>query len=461
MSTTKARHRSAPHTGAHPLAAANRVWPVLWVCVYAVLFLMIYRIWAAPTYAIYGLTDAATSLFPLALAFTAIVLTACTLPATIDYFSDYFSWMIFLLIVIPSTLIMSLQGLQSFSAEALIVAVFVAYFFIAGLPRFMRRPQSGQPRDPHNSYAFVIGFLLVYFAVTAIVIVLFRGTMTLSSLDDAAEQRMRVVEAGAGAIGGYLVAWLNYALNPYLIASGLNSIRMRLLAIFGIFGQLIVYMIIAAKLVIFSILGMILVYFFVARSASISSARLCFGLAAVTSTVLFMLWSSSFEPTGFALTVTSQLFMRALGIQGAMFGVYHDFFQYYPLTYGSHINGVNMFVAYPYDDPLGVVIGKHLVGGAGFNANANFLVTDGIASFGYYGVIGIGVMVGAASTFMDRIVTRDKLAFAMTMSLPYIMALANVSFFTSLITGGGIILAFCVAQGAITQLPQRTTSRSS
>ncbi|MGE0458959.1 MAG: hypothetical protein AB7O56_12235, partial [Bauldia sp.] len=145
-------------------------------------------------------------------------------------------------------------------------------------------------------------------------------------------------------------------------------------------------------------------------------------------------------------------YMRTLGIQGAMAGVYADFFTANPHTYWSHVNFVATLINYPYTLPLGYVIGTHLVGGAGFNANASFWVTDGIAAFGYAGIVLIGGVFGFLLAIANRLVPADRLVFGALLAIPFVMFLANTSLFTSLITGGGLLIAILLLYGA----PQRS-----
>jgi hypothetical protein len=63
--------------------------------------------------------------------------------------------------------------------------------------------------------------------------------------------------------------------------------------------------------------------------------------------------------------------------------LYYDFFSKHTQTHYSHIGLFNIFIkSYPYEQPLGFVIGKYFYNSDELNANANFWATDGFAAWG-------------------------------------------------------------------------------
>ena len=59
----------------------------------------------------------------------------------------------------------------------------------------------------------------------------------------------------------------------------------------------------------------------------------------------------------------------------------------------------------------------------------------------------MGCIVGLALAFANKFGSVNKLFFVTTLSIPYLMSLTNGGFFTSLLTGGGLILIFLVGYG--------------
>jgi hypothetical protein len=70
---------------------------------------------------------------------------------------------------------------------------------------------------------------------------------------------------------------------------------------------------------------------------------------------------------------------RLYSVPAISFNVYYNFFATHPLTYWSHIGFISNFVAYPYGQPLSLVMAEAYRLG---NNNASFLETDGVAAAG-------------------------------------------------------------------------------
>ena len=428
------------------LRTASRIIVVTCVAIYSALFAYVYVMWASPTYHYLGLKSGAESIGPFLLASLSILGLTWMLPLQIARYSDFFCWIIFLVLLIPSLLIVALQGYNSFDANVLLVALCVSFVLIYTLPRALSAPaHSASPRVAKRG--FRLGFFLLYAVCLSAVVIIFRDHMSLAGFDDVYQQRARATELGAGRWANYAVSWLANALNPYLLAMGLFDRTKRWMIAVGLAGQVVAYSVFAGKIILVSTAVMLAIAAFGVARNRVPPARLAIGAALLMVAVLLLLQFTDYSPTGLALVTLSQVYMRALAIQGALVGVYADFFTNQPRTLGSHITGFDAIVAYPYDAPLGIIIGKHLIGGAGFNANANFWATDGIAGFGIAGVILIGALVGLMLALANKIVSKEILPFAAVASLPFIMSLSNVSFFTSLLTGGGLLLCFLIANG--------------
>ena len=424
-----------------------KAWILGWVGVYSGLFLYIYRVWAAPTYEIFGLVDRETSILPVLFAFGVIALIGVTLPVTIGIYSRYFAWMIYLLVLIPSLLTISVMGSSYYNCYSLIASLAFSFQLMLRIPQSIGNRRFITLRQI-DQYRFFIPFFVIYGGLLFVCIYSFHSVMSFAGLDDIYEQRAKADYFATGStVLMYLVSWLGNALNPYLIAIGLLHRRHRWMAGLGIVGQLAVYSMFASKGVLAGIAAMIGLAVFGLKNDRPSVIRILLAMSLAMVVVLAVLSQTNFEPEGLSMALASVLYMRTFAVQGALTGVHAEFFASNPYTYGSHINGINWFVHYPYNEPLGFVIGRHLAGVEGFNSNSNFWATDGIAGFGNVGIILIGAIIGVALSFVDRTVTPRHLPFAAVVSIPYLMSLCNVSFFTSLITGGGLLLVFLIAYG--------------
>ncbi|PDQ17707.1 hypothetical protein CN311_28700 [Mesorhizobium sanjuanii] len=294
---------------------------------------------------------------------------------------------------------------------------------------------------------FFFFFFIFYLSAIAFYIGTYRGMMSFSAMDEIYDQRARFGAMQASTLALYLTGWLSNAMNPYLLAVGLFDRTRRWAIAVGLAGQVIVFMAFAGKMMLVILIVTFGFYFFAINKGRISAPRLAFGFAMLTASSFAMLVATDYQPVGTTLDMVALIYMRTLGIQGAMTGVYADVFSSSPLTYWSHMNIMNMIIDYPYKVPLGYVVGSRLVGGTGFNANSHFWATDGIAAYGMPGVVIMGAVLGLLLSLANKVVTPDRLPFAATVSIPFIMSLGNSSLFTSLVTGGGLIMVMMIAYG--------------
>jgi hypothetical protein len=180
-------------------------------------------------------------------------------------------------------------------------------------------------------------------------------------------------------------------------------------------------------------------YLLVFRATRITSARL--GALVMASVVLPLCLLPVLNGTGEGLEflLVSLIFMRTYGTAGTLTGVYADFFDNHPNTYFSHVGGVNAVLPYPYGQSLGEEVGYYLTGGV-LDANANFWATDGIASAGSVGVVLVGLIIGGFLVLANGILSDNNRRVAFVAFVPFIVAISNTSFFTSMLGGGGAVL---------------------
>lgn len=427
-----------------------RMFVLLWVALYVVIFVQIYIDWASVTFFylgfpyVYNLRDST-------IAYCVIGAFAFLLPISVKRYSDFACWMLYLTIFIPSILIAARQGYTSFDASWLIIAVAVSFWLVLYIPKIIRFKSYSLIRQISVAKFFFF-FLSFYVIAIAFYIATYRGMMSFSGMDEIYEQRARFGSAQTSTLALYLTGWLSNAMNPYLLAVGLFDRTRRWAIVVGLAGQIVVFMAFAGKMMLVILIVTFGFYFFVLNNkAHIAPARLAFGFAALTFSALAILIATDYQPVGTAMDAVALIYIRTLGIQGAMTGVYADVFSHNPFTYWSHVNIINLLIDYPYKVPLGYVAGTDLIGGTGFNANANFWATDGVAAYGLAGVVIMGAVLGLVLSLANKVVTPDRLPFAATVSIPFIMSLGNSSLFTSLITGGGLIMVMMIAYG----VPQR------
>jgi hypothetical protein len=132
--------------------------------------------------------------------------------------------------------------------------------------------------------------------------------------------------------------------------------------------------------------------------------------------------------------------MRTLSINGLVTAQYYDFFQQNPLTYYSHIKVVNWVVHYPYQYPVGQEIGLAYSGTTGLDATANFFATDGIGGLGLPGILLMSVFCAGVFWILDSAAQKHDPRLAALVTTYAAYNIANISIFTSLLSGGLALL---------------------
>jgi hypothetical protein len=417
------------------------------VCLFTFFFTVVYVNWASPRFHYFGLTfSGQTDLVYISLGASLIV--AAILPIEIKRYSSFIVWMLYYITYLPTVLTLALQGIGESSKISMIFAISISFASIVLVARIM----TARPVQLYSSQLrqkFFIVFSIVYTGSYCFYIYTFYSVFNFAGLDFVYEQRHRYVDAGAGAMASYVTVWIANVLNPFVTGLALFERGKRWLFMLAIAGQSLAYMSIALRSTLAGFLLMILLWRFAIVKGQISVIRLSFGVSFLMATTWLAISLSEYGLSERYSDIITLVYFRTFAIQGAMTGVYANFFADNPLTYYSHVNFVNVFIyEYPYGNtPLGVVIGQYLVGGKGFNANAPFWATDGIAAAGVGGILLIGVVFGLILTQLDRLIPPDKVTFASIVSAPFVISLANASLFTSLVTGGGILIVICIALG--------------
>jgi hypothetical protein len=369
-------------------------------------------------------------------------LTACYLLAImplawmrtrIEWFSTFTHWIIYLFVYIPAVLIPMLQGLTT-DVLALSFAIFVSF---AAITLFHPLSIGSSSRWHPSREVFWGAFWAIYVAMLIYALYVFRDNLTLSSFYDVYGQRSVASDVAAGTGVGYATGVLSGCLNPFLMAIGLRYRRLWLFAI-ALVGQILVYATFALKSAPISILVLCVFYFVLLRHRVVRIWKLAAMICGSIAIPLLMLELVGIDQNPLVENIVALVLMRTYAMVGALTGIYYEFFSRNDFTYFSHINLVRQFVDYPYSVSLGEVIGESL--GLDMNANANFFAADGIAAAGKLGVVIVGAIVGLILNVIDRVVPPTNHRLLCICFAPIAISLANTSVFTTLLTGGLILL---------------------
>lgn len=415
----------------------RKIITVALTCIYVSLFIFIYIRWGT-IYHYMGLSYSPDSTFLLASAIMMILFYVVLSRFVINDSVTFFVEFQFFVILVPSLLIVSMQAPPTALRIGAIITLFSSQLLLKAIASIKVRKKIKLPKN-EGSETFLFLFLAVCALMTFYIVINYLPYMRLVAFSEVHAHRLFVGEAVQIPLGGYIIGFLQNAASPLFVAIGIFT-RNRFYLFIGIALAILVYSIFGAKIAIAQVIMTIIFGLIVRHYNRVDINFALFGLVGLLLIVLITLMLTSFAPHGFALELAAVIFMRSFAIQGAMTGVYLDFFSTNPLTWYSHVNIVNQLITYPYDAPLGFIIGNTLGGSWNFNANASFWATDGIAALGLFGIPLIAFIVGVFLLFTKLFITKDLAPIAATASIPFIMALGNASFFTNLITGGGILL---------------------
>jgi len=342
-------------------------------------------------------------------------------------FLDIIFSFFYLLLYIP-ILITYLNHYQSTANillnQSFIVLGFLIIFFVARIRIF--KGYSCNFKMPGRLFLFWLTiFLMCVLGYT------YKDTYSLVSFENVYQLRDETPKDSV--VAGYLVLWLTYFIGPLVLINGLLK-KDRYFIVLGTFSIIFVYGIAAGKIALFIPVLIVGGYFVLKHNLSFLRV-LCYSFTGLM--LLMFIFSAKFY------MLAAVILMRTFGIAGLLTYQYNEFFKVNSYTFFSHVNFVNFFTeGYPYPRPLGFMVSSFFMENSENNANANFIATDGIASFGFAGIIIICAIVGIYLSFMKSQVKQSNNVLVGLAFIPFCFIILNVGFFTSLLSGGFIFLNF-------------------
>lgn len=373
----------------------------------------------------------------LVLAWFLAVAPGLWMPVQLARPSQLAYWVLYISVFIPSMFVPLYAGMNSPNEILALMIVVSIGFAIAGgsylIPLFPFRP----PRIPYRW--FWKAFAAVTTVLTFWMAVVFRDHIHLVSFQDIYDVRRAANDVAEGSQVNYAFMLLTGAINPFLMGYGLFRKRTWLF-LAGAAGQVLVYAIGGTK-------GSLLSIFFIAAIAFLFKVgRIALGLKIVFSSLALLGLAclahiaSNYDPGPVLTIALFVVLMRTLSMGGLLTAQYFDFFQHNPLTYFSHIKGVNWIHAYPYQYPLGEEIGLAYAGTTNLDASAHFWATDGIGGLGLPGILLVSVLCALVFWILDSASQRHDPRLTALVTTYAAYNIANISIFTSLLSGGLILL---------------------
>lgn len=369
-----------------------------------------------------------------------IMLTVTTLamPIRFNRASSIILLLLFLLVFVPAVVI-NLENYEDslerygFLMGALALGMTLLF---ASVRAFGSEPSATPVFVPSKKVASF--FFLAWLFCVAVLLAIYHDSMSLQSLGDVYGQRAR--GAATSLAVGYVQVYFAFLINPFLFAYGLANRRWLAVAV-AMGGFLIAYMITAERTIFLLPFAMFLIYKVVRlRFLTIQHVTvLVLGFSTLTLLISFF-WRSvgAIEKLGFYFLT------RLLAYPGVFVAQYYDLFSQLGYTYWSHVSGVNRVVAAPnlldYDAKW-PILGRMLAErsfNVESNSNASLFATDGAAALGPVGIVVISVLLACWLILLDRASRDWKRQFVLPLLLPVSLALVNASFFTVLLSFGGI-----------------------
>lgn len=373
-------------------------------------------------------------------------LPALFLPRAPRNLFQFAAWVLYFAVFAPAILIPILQHLQSSNQLWSLMGVITlgsSAFMLASRWKIKKPPEISSLR--FSKRAIIGGLLAIYFAGYGYVLVAYGAELSFTAFADVYEQRASFAESSAG-VTNYIVPMLANVINPLLMAIGLKR-RLPALVALGIIGAVLCYGTFALKSHILTPMFVIGTYLLFDRSSHCRVFSI--PLALIIVSLICLPFVATYDPVGGIIgLILTMLFVRTLLIPGVIIGFYSSYFSNHPQTFYSHSSVGRLFATYPYGDlSVGQIVGYYVVPSTDGNLwelNGSFVATDGIAAMGIPGIVIAFVLSVIALRIMARAAVKAEPAIAYPAAVPFLITLANTSLFSSMLTGGGILLTMFI-----------------
>lgn len=368
-----------------------------------------------------------------AVLFTALI--AIALPRRIDRLSHFFVYTFTIVVYLPAIVALhrmeylDISEAQTVAAKAALTASLLILCFFSKIPR--------KKISTPNLGLSLFALWAVPIVVLSVVFVYWRLSQNFSIIDlvNVYDKRLEAA-AASNVFTVYLLPWMANILLPLLFVFAWRRKRYLLLA-FVACNYFYLFFVGGAKLYAIAPLLLLASCFYFQRSIQ-RSGDVKGATTLVLCAVLLVL------PAGIqafseqlAGGMTYIINLRTFAIQGVAVPVYIDFFSNNPFTQFTHVNFMAIFGSRAFDRPLALILNDVYQMG---NFNSAYFMGDGYSAFGFWGMIVMSVLVGSYIYLLDVLSVEYPIEVVCPLVIVFMMSFANVPFFTSLFTGGGILL---------------------
>ena len=402
---------------------------------YILLYFYVYKNYLVPTFGYMGYEYARVSnsyyLFVISLSLLPIVFFN-----GINNLSSFISILIYLLTYVPMVItIIFFEDIPfdlKIGYQIILLFAMTAFFSIDKLfvPRKLKKLSPG---ISFKSFVIIVLILSLY------LFVFYRQNMRFVNFFELDNDLYQVrsensMISNQNILNRYLLPWTSKVLYPVLLVVFLIQ-RKYLNVVLVIISSWLIFTITAGKIDFFMPILIIGFYFVLKKNTEFIKKYFFPIFVGAVLLISLILFSNINNEIGYIFA--SLVFMRTISISGFLFATYVNFFQTHPNTNFAHVNIINSITNdYPYgNQDLGRVVFY-----GNMNGNANFWVMDGVAGGGIVGVILISILLFILLIFINRLKTLYDERILYLLFLPITMSLLNVSLFTTILSGGGLLL---------------------
>jgi O-antigen polymerase len=413
-----------------PNSWSHRPLLVLGVSVFVGLYVWAYVHFVSQEYSSYGFDYQPVPDFYLALAWILAILPSFWMPIKLRRPSQLAYWVLYLTVVIPSMFVPLFAGLNKPAEIVPLMLAMCAGTGVLGAGYLFPLHRFHAAKISPN--AFWAGFVILAVLTTLAIVVFFWGKMHLVAFDEIYDLRDNAQDRGGFL--NYALMWSYGAVYPFLIGWGLYH-RRWLLFLMGCLGQVLVYSCFGTKASLLSIVFIAGIYFLLCHRRGPFALKLVWAVAGILLVLVAVFLVEGEEPDLVTQLLMFLVMFRSFGLSGLLTGQYYDFFQHNPHTLFSHLKVANWLVHYPFHYPLGTEIGYYHYG-ALVDTTAHFWATDGIAALGLPGILVASVLCASLFWLVDSAAAHHDPRFVSLVTFYGTYSLANLSLFTTFLSGG-------------------------
>lgn len=381
---------------------------------------------------------------------------ALALPARAQSGVSVLLWILYLVVIAPVILSLPYMGILS-GSDGVLFGLGLSVAFLLTILITHRRKDAAPLRasvSPTTFWLVIGGFSAITYGYIAFTIGI---SLDFLSIADVYDQRSDYREALAeSTLLGYLVSNQANVVNPLLIAWGISK-RRWWLVLLVVVGQWALYSATGFKTVLFSVAAIVLllILFRINRRARL--------LMLLWGTSLIVLIARVVDDQSGSIVLTSLFARRFLFTPARLSSIYYEWYSNNPLSMLAN-SVLSPFLTSQYEYGPARTISVYVTGSSGSSLNAN-VYAAGFAEFGWFGLVGVGILLGLYLRLVDRAAAGLPAWFSAVVAVMPAITMANTALQTAMLSHGlvAVILTLALVPRAepaqLSLLPRRSFER--